>query len=169
MGPTVTSVNTRTGAVTLTKDDVGLTNVDNTGDAQKPLSTAAQAALNAKLPTASVSTYALTLIDDVDAAAARATLGLGTAATAATSAFESAGAVTTHVAAADPHPQYLSVTEGGAAFAAMGHNHIIGDVAGLQTTLDVKAPLASPTLPAPSAASPRRWPAWPMPTTPPTA
>ena len=45
----VTSVNTRTGAVTLTKSDVALDNVDNTSDATKPISTATQTALNAKV------------------------------------------------------------------------------------------------------------------------
>src|SRR5665647_143671 len=44
----VTSVNTRTGAVTLTANDVGLANVDNTSDVNKPVSTAAQTALDAK-------------------------------------------------------------------------------------------------------------------------
>ena len=44
----VTSVNTRTGAVTLTKADVGLTNVDNTSDLNKPISTATQTALDGK-------------------------------------------------------------------------------------------------------------------------
>ena len=44
----VTSVNTRTGAVTLTADDVNLGNVDNTSDADKPVSTATQAALDNK-------------------------------------------------------------------------------------------------------------------------
>lgn len=49
----VTSVAGRTGAVTLAKADVGLGNVDNTSDANKPVSTAQQAALNAKAPLAS--------------------------------------------------------------------------------------------------------------------
>jgi hypothetical protein len=44
----VQSVNTRTGAIILTKADVGLANVDNTGDLNKPISTATQAALNGK-------------------------------------------------------------------------------------------------------------------------
>ena len=44
----VASVNTRTGAVTLTNADVGLGNVDNTADVSKPVSTATQTALNAK-------------------------------------------------------------------------------------------------------------------------
>ena len=44
----VISVNGRTGEVILTKTDVGLSNVDNTSDANKPVSTAQQAALNNK-------------------------------------------------------------------------------------------------------------------------
>lgn len=44
----VTSVAGKTGAVSLTKDDVGLSNVDNTSDADKPVSTATQTALDAK-------------------------------------------------------------------------------------------------------------------------
>ena len=44
----VISVNGRTGEVILTKTDVGLSNVDNTADKDKPISTAQQTALNAK-------------------------------------------------------------------------------------------------------------------------
>jgi hypothetical protein len=47
----VSSVNSQTGAVVLTKNDVGLGNADNTSDANKPVSTAAQTALNAKVNT----------------------------------------------------------------------------------------------------------------------
>lgn len=49
----VTSVNGQTGTVVLGKTDVGLNNVDNTTDALKPISTAAQNALNLKAPLAS--------------------------------------------------------------------------------------------------------------------
>ncbi len=45
---TVTSVAGKTGAVTLAKGDVGLGNVDNTSDANKPVSSAQAAAINAK-------------------------------------------------------------------------------------------------------------------------
>ena len=44
----VVSVNGQTGVVTITKSDVGLSNVDNTSDANKPISTAQQTALNLK-------------------------------------------------------------------------------------------------------------------------
>lgn len=45
----VTSVAGRTGAVVLAKADVGLGNVDNTSDANKPVSTAQQTALDGKV------------------------------------------------------------------------------------------------------------------------
>ena len=44
----VESVNGRVGAIVLAKADVGLTNVDNTSDANKPVSTATQTQLNTK-------------------------------------------------------------------------------------------------------------------------
>lgn len=50
----VTSVAGKVGAVTLDKTDVGLTNVDNTSDANKPISTATQTALDGKQPTVTV-------------------------------------------------------------------------------------------------------------------
>lgn len=71
----VTSVNSQTGAVVLTKNDIGLGNVDNTSDANKPVSTATQTALNAKL------TIANNLSDLENVSTARTNLGLGSAAT----------------------------------------------------------------------------------------
>lgn len=50
---TITSVAGRTGMVVLTSSDVGLGNVSNTSDANKPVSTATQTALNAKANLAS--------------------------------------------------------------------------------------------------------------------
>ena len=47
----VTSVAGKTGVVTLTKNDVGLNNVDNTSDLNKPISTATLSALNLKSDT----------------------------------------------------------------------------------------------------------------------
>ena len=49
----VQSVAGKTGAVALEKADVGLTNVDNTSDLGKPISTATQTALDGKQPTGS--------------------------------------------------------------------------------------------------------------------
>lgn len=59
----VLSVNGRSGAVTLTKTDVGLGNVDNTSDASKPVSTATQSALDGKA--ALVHTHAITDVTDL--------------------------------------------------------------------------------------------------------
>lgn len=53
VGGAVDSVAGKTGAVTLVKGDVGLGSVDNTSDANKPVSTAMGTALNAKAPLAS--------------------------------------------------------------------------------------------------------------------
>jgi len=58
------------------------------------------------------------LSDLVDAVLARANLGLGTAATQASTAFEASGAVAAHAAAADPHSQYNTDAEVSALIAA---------------------------------------------------
>jgi hypothetical protein len=68
-----------------------------------------QSSLDAKVDDSQVSTFGVSLIDDADAATARATLGLGTAATSASSAF-----------------------------AVAIHSHVIADVTNLQTSLDAK-------------------------------
>ncbi|MFL9669752.1 phage tail fiber protein [Variovorax sp. AB1(2024)] len=57
-GGTVASVNGKTGVVVLVKGDLSLGNVDNTSDANKPISTATQTALNAKEGTIAVGTTA---------------------------------------------------------------------------------------------------------------
>jgi hypothetical protein len=51
---TVDSVAGKTGAVTLVKSDVGLGNVDNTSDLNKPISSATQSALNLKVAIADI-------------------------------------------------------------------------------------------------------------------
>jgi hypothetical protein len=52
----VKSVAGKTGTVTLTKGDVGLSNVDNTSDMDKPISTAVQTALDGKVDNSRVLT-----------------------------------------------------------------------------------------------------------------
>ena len=66
-GAPVQSVNTQTGDVVLGASDVGLGNVDNTSDADKPVSTATQTALDAKadlvdghIPTSQIPAIAIT-------------------------------------------------------------------------------------------------------------
>lgn len=56
----VSSVNGQTGVVVLTKSDVTLANVDNTSDANKPVSTATQTALDLKANISSLATVATT-------------------------------------------------------------------------------------------------------------
>lgn len=67
-GGAVTSVASKTGDVTLTKSDVGLSNVDNTADADKPISSAAQTALDGKASTSH--THTLDNLSDVSASGA---------------------------------------------------------------------------------------------------
>jgi hypothetical protein len=74
------------------------------------------AALTAKLDASTVSTFALTLLDDTTAAAMRTTLGLGSAATTASTAY-----------------------------ASSTHGHAIADTTGLQAALDAKAGTAVAT------------------------
>lgn len=67
-----------------------------------------------------ITTAGKALLDDANAAAQRTTLGLGSAAVEDASAFDAAGtassAVSTHEGLSDPHPQYLTSTEGDAAY-----------------------------------------------------
>ncbi|HET6622722.1 MAG TPA: hypothetical protein VFG56_02190, partial [Candidatus Saccharimonadales bacterium] len=69
----VSSVNGQTGDVTLTKADVGLGNVDNTSDANKPVSTATQTALDLKMDASQA--FALSDLSDIDATVDSATAG----------------------------------------------------------------------------------------------
>lgn len=97
-GGAVSSVFGRTGAVVsqtgdYTKAQVGLDNVDNTSDANKPISTATQTALDGKA--AVVHTH---VISDVT--------GLQTALDSKEASGTASAAVAAHVALSDPHPQY---------------------------------------------------------------
>ena len=73
----VQSVASKTGAVTLDKSDVGLGNVDNTSDADKPISTATQTALNAKQATLVSGTNIKTINGDSLLGSGDITLGGG--------------------------------------------------------------------------------------------
>jgi hypothetical protein len=96
-GAAVFSVAGRGGHVTLTKSDVGLSNVDNTADASKPVSTLQAAADTAV----------------ANAADADATTKANAARTAAETT--AANALAAHVSAADPHTGYQKETEKGQA------------------------------------------------------
>ena len=89
---TVTSFNTRTGAVTLTSSDVTTALTYTPYDA------------------ANVSVFGGTLIDDADAATARTTLGLGTAATTATTDYATAAQGTLADSAVQPADNISTLT-----------------------------------------------------------
>lgn len=105
----VDSVAGKTGVVTLVKADVGLGNVDNTSDINKPVSTAQQTALNLK---ANLASPALT--------------GIPTAPTALAGTMSTQIATTAFVIGAVSNK------------ANTAHTHAIADVSGLQTALDGK-------------------------------
>lgn len=75
----VLSVNNKTGAVTLTKADIGLNNVNNTADANKPVSSATQAALDLKADKSQIVVPPVTSVAGKTGAVtlAKADIGLG--------------------------------------------------------------------------------------------
>lgn len=99
----VASVNGQTGTVVLAKSDVGLGNVDNTSDANKPVSTATQTALNTKL------TASNNLSDLTNTTTARTNLGLTASATMTPTALAADSAFTgTYTSLKTPPPPTLS-------------------------------------------------------------
>lgn len=102
-GP-VTSVATRTGAITLTKADVGLSAVDNVADASKPVSTAQAAA------DAAVQAYAIQRANHTGSQPASTITGLAAVATSGT---------------------YSSLTGIPSTFAPSSHTHAMSEVSGL--------------------------------------
>ena len=131
VGP-VTSVANRTGAVTLVKADVALSNVDNTSDAGKPISTATQAALDGKagISHGHVIADVASLQSSLDAKAPLASAALTGTPTAPTPIQ---GNNSTRIATT----AYVDTL--GATKAASSHAHAIADVTNLQTSLDGKA------------------------------
>lgn len=93
--------------------------------------TGLQTALDNKLDDTQASVFGLSLLDDADAAAARTTLGLGTAATSASTAFAAAS----HTHAISDVTNLQTTLDGKA---ASSHTHTIANVTGLQTALDNK-------------------------------
>ena len=109
----VTSVAGKTGAVTLNRTDVGLPNVDDTSDSDKPVSTPQQAALNLKLNADANAVSASKLFTP-------RTISLSGDASGSTS-FDGSANTTIVVEVVDD-----------------SHNHVISNVDGLQTSLDGK-------------------------------
>lgn len=114
----VTSVAGKTGAITLVKGDVGLSNVDNTSDVNKPISTATQTALNGKA--ASSHTHAITDVTNLQ-----------------TTLEGKAPSVHGHEIA-DVNGLEAALEAAGSGAPAV-HTHTISDVTNLETTLNGKA------------------------------
>ena len=126
----VNSVNTRAGNVTLTSADVGLANVNNTSDANKPVSIAQQTALNAK----------------IDTTTANNTL-LGITAKAADSELLDGLNSTSFVQTNTQFGGDVSGAYNAIVISDDSHNHIISNVDGLQSALDIKADLVGGLVP----------------------
>jgi len=135
----VQSVAGRAGAVTLAKGDVGLANVDNTTDINKPISSATQTALNAKADGSATTTA---LAGKADASAT----------TSALAGKQPLDSDLTAIAGLTPTDNDFLQRKSGAwvnrtptqakADLAIAES----DVVGLVSDLALKAPLASPTL-----------------------
>lgn len=91
-GAPVQSVAGKTGIVTLTKADVDLANVDNTSDANKPVSTAQQTALNNKLDKQATSSTIAAYV--ARSSGVNDLLDVTSSATAATIMYRTTGGVT---------------------------------------------------------------------------
>ena len=113
---TVTSFNTRTGAITLSSADV-------TG-----------ALTYTPYDAANVSAFGGTLIDDADAATARTTLGLGTAATTAASDYATAAQGTLADSAVQPADNVSTLTNDSGFITGNETVTLSGDVTGSGTT-----------------------------------
>jgi hypothetical protein len=140
---------TFTGTVAgITSTMVGLGNVDNTSDANKPVSTATQTALDAKLASATASTTYETITNVALKAplASPALTGVPTAPTAAAATNTTQIATTAYVRA----EVAALVNSAGSTLDTLGEiATALGNDANLSTTLTtsigLKAPLASPT------------------------
>jgi hypothetical protein len=142
----VQSVAGRTGTVTLAKADVGLSNVDNTTDLAKPISTATQSALDGKAATSH--THTASQVTDFTTAAA--------AAAPVQSVNGNTGTVTVAVpSASTATPQALGTAAAGtsADFARADHVHQLPTAADIGAVADTDARLSDSRTPTSHASS----------------
>jgi precorrin isomerase len=157
---TVTSVSGRTGSITLTKSDVGLSNVDNTSDLNKPVSTAQNSAIALKADQAT--TYTKTETDSrIQTVIGSAPAALDTLAEIAAQLSNDENAVTAltntvSLKAPLASPSFTGTVSGITASMVGAYTTTQVDtalalkadstvVAALNATVATKAPLASPT------------------------
>jgi predicted flap endonuclease-1-like 5' DNA nuclease len=141
--PAVSTVAGRTGDVVLTKSDVGLTNVDNTADTAKPVSTAQQTALNLKANSADLATVATTgsytdLADKPTIPTVPVTSVAGKTG-AVTLVKGDVGLANVDNTADAAKPISTATQTALDAKAASSHTHAVLDVTGLSAILDEKA------------------------------
>ena len=155
----VTAVAGRTGSVTLTKTDVGLENVDNTTDANKPISSATQTALNAKADSSALTTGLAGKVDSSQVGAVNGIASLDASGKVPLTQLQLTFPVTTVAGrtgdvtltkndvglgnvdnTTDANKPISSATQTALnAKANSSHTHAISDVTGLQTAIDGKA------------------------------
>ena len=121
--------------------DAGTAAASNTGDFEASGAVSTHAAVTSGVH--GISAFGATLVDDADASAARTTLGLGTAATSATSDFVASSSVSTFGATliddVDASAARTTLGLGTAAtsntgdFAAASHTHALGDLSDVDT------------------------------------
>lgn len=123
---TITSVAGQTGpSVSLTKTDVGLGNADNTSDANKPVSTATNAALNLKAPLASP------VFTGTVSGITKTMVGLGSVDNTADTAKPVSTAQQT---ALNLKADAAATTTALAAKSDVGHQHVVTDIVDLDVT-----------------------------------
>lgn len=156
-GGAVSSVNGQTGTVVLEKSDVGLGSVDNTSDANKPLSTAVSAALSNKVDKVAgkeLSTNDYTSVEKtkLSGIAANATQNSSDASLRDRSTHTGSQAVSTIAGlqtaldgkqAAGDYATTTALTSGLAGKANSSHTHSQSDITGLSTALNSKADVSS--------------------------
>ncbi len=150
----VSSVSGRTGAVTLTKTDVGLANVDNTSDANKPVSTAQATSIATKEAAITAGTTAQVWRGDKTWVTADKTLvGLANVDNTSDANKPVSSATNTALALKAPlaSPAFTGTPTGiTATHVGLGNVTNTSDAnkpvsTAQQAALDLKAPLASPT------------------------
>ena len=156
-GGAVSSVNGQTGTVVLGKSDVGLGSVDNTSDANKPLSTAVSAALSNKVDKVagkelSTNDYTSAEKTKLSGIAANATQNSSDASLRDRSTHTGSQPVSTITGlqtaldgkqAAGDYATNTALTTGLVAKANISHTHNQDDITGLTTVLNSKADASS--------------------------
>ena len=138
----VQSVAGKTGIVSLAKEDVGLSNVDDTDDLSKPISTAMQTALAAKASQAALDSLSTTVSSKADATALALKADASDLAAKVNAADLAAVATTGNYSSLLNKPT-LSTVAGSGSYSDLTDKPSIPDVSGLAATTYVDNQVAS--------------------------